>query len=325
LSEQQIGEIHKRQSKQQNRKEDVKHAPLQNQWIESFFTGGVKHAVLSWLEKTLSSEGELRALWRVPFLQGPNRESGNVVYEWLHNNLRQELRGSFDGLVWQDWMVLAGLLRGTLIRIADETYHSKSEAAKDEHWPTPTLLATLMHDTQQNGSTLQKIREDLSVLGVPLRAWLIEHRERLYNCFGYETYEPVFDQMFLDRIAVGMWDLSLRIFGSGRFSYDELASEVREPAVNIVRRGVRRLAIVTRGMCDGKWEKVGPSGAGEFDRICQLSNNKSTSEDPPDPIWAGEHFWKWNRRMDTKRREPILSDVRKRIADLQSPTPQVTW
>ena len=153
----------------------------------------------------------------------------NVTATWSPRGYSKQL---FRKLGFFDWCVVMGLLHTEL--------HLENKANDTEIWPHSSLLAILMHDTSENYESLETIRNDLAVLGVPLQGWLLEHREHLYNHYGLETYEPIFDHHFLKRIVEAMWKMSVGIFGCSRFTYEELASQAREPNVTRVRCAVQK-------------------------------------------------------------------------------------
>lgn len=142
---------------------------------------------------------------------------------------------------------------------------------RDDRWAwTPgMILALVMGDVRKNAEVLGRIRQHLMAMGLPLLAWLIEHKEHLYNALGQETYEPVLDTAYLSRVAEAMWKLSSRIFGSSYFPYEALADRLRDPDLYRVRAAVRRLSIVTR-----------------YDKRSKGAQIRS-------PIWYGDNSWRW--------------------------------
>jgi hypothetical protein len=136
-------------------------------------------------------------------------------------------------------------------------------------WTQGMILALVMGDVRKNAEVLKRIRQHLMAMGLPLLAWLIEHKEHLYNPLGQETCEPVLDAAYLRRVAEAMWKLSSRIFGSSYFTYEALADRLRDPDLYRVRLGVRRLCIVTRYEWHGTAAQV----------RC--------------PIWYGDRSWRW--------------------------------
>lgn len=140
-------------------------------------------------------------------------------------------------------------------------------------WHLQMLASMVMGNLRENVESLEQERTTLAAMGMPLHAWLIDYREHLYNYKGEETYEPIFHTDYLCSVANGMWRLSTEIFGSNTFSYNNLASTVREPDIERVKMAVRRIGIVTRDMC--------PQG------IDQRTWRKGA-------IWVGDSGWKWN-------------------------------
>lgn len=209
-----------------------------------------------------------------------NCNAPSILWEWLTpidaacSLIEHQLRGNGDAFGVPDdakdrlglanWLVVLGLFRAKLER-------PPSRVEDREWWPLRSMLAALMGDVRANTVCLRDIRCDLATIGIPLAAWLIEHREHLYTFMGYETYEPIFDKAFLSRVADGMWDLSSSVFACERFTYDELASQVWETDVDKVRRAVRRISVITR--------------------------NRLRRPGCPDLIWAGAHDWRWQHRV----------------------------
>jgi len=152
------------------------------------------------------------------------------------------------------WLVAREILRAE---------HPNREGA----WPSELLLAIILGDTWKNNNEIDPTKIVLSAAGVPVKAWLIEHDERLYNAWGRETYEPLFDQEYLRRTLRAMWKLSTSVFAHSAFSYETLASEMRDPDVERVRRAVRRLSIICTSPFRNKHGR--------------------------NPFWVGKDHWRW--------------------------------
>jgi len=165
------------------------------------------------------------------------------------------------------------------------------EKGRDDRWAwTPgMILALVMGNVRENAEVLGRIRQHLMAMGLPLLAWLIEHKEHLYNALGQETCEPVLDAAYLSRVAEAMWKLSSRIFGSSYFSYEALADRLRDPDLYRVRLAVRRLSIVTRYEERGKGAQI------------------------RSPIWYGDNSWRWEVRRTTQPCEFMSLDEVERV------------
>jgi hypothetical protein len=129
---------------------------------------------------------------------------------------------------------------------AGDSGSGASQAQRMRPWKREMLLAVLMSNTRENVEALRPIRETLAAMGIPIRDWLLEFKEHLYNAEGKETCEPVFFKDYLKEIALSMWRLSTEVFGHNIMTYESLAAQMREPDVNKIRRAVRRLDILTR-------------------------------------------------------------------------------
>jgi hypothetical protein len=81
---------------------------------------------------------------------------------------------------------------------------------------------------RENCEMLPEIRELLAANGIYLAAWVVERKEHLYNNLGHETYEPIFDRNYLERVAKGMWKLSGQVFGVSQFSYEDLGAYIAD-------------------------------------------------------------------------------------------------
>ncbi len=101
--------------------------------------------------------------------------------------------------------------------------------------PETFPIAIVMADTRKNSATLAEIRETLADGGIHLDAWVTERDGHLYNWRGREVFEPIFDKMYLKRLAKGMFRLSGRVFGQSHFSYDDLGAEIGDPSTERVR------------------------------------------------------------------------------------------
>lgn len=117
--------------------------------------------------------------------------------------------------------------------------------ATSASWPLDLLLSIILCNTRENNAALRAIRRTLWTLGLPIKAWLIEWKEHLFNQFGLETHEPIFTNQELLRVAEAMILLTTRGLGQGNFRYETLAAEIREPSIAKTRRLVRRLATLT--------------------------------------------------------------------------------
>jgi hypothetical protein len=146
----------------------------------------------------------------------------------------------------------------------------KEKGNENKSWNEKILLAVVMANVADNSSALRMIRNHLISMSLPVRAWLIKHEDHLYNEYGQETYEPIFNGDYLCRVAECMWKLSTQIFGSSYFTYENLAALVREPDVKKVKVAAQRIAIITS------------------------NSNDTVTDSPESAIWVGDLNWKWN-------------------------------
>jgi hypothetical protein len=154
-----------------------------------------------------------------------------------------------------------------------------------------TDLALIVDKLEKHSNALSEMRLQLSASGLPIRAWLLEHKARLYDAKGKPTYEPALSMQYLQRVADAMWTLSTRVFGEGVFSYDELADYVREPVTERVRRAAYRVH-------------------------CEVT--KTTTRHM---LWLGRDSWRWLPEKD----RPYASIIPEAVATaLKGLTPPLT-
>jgi len=189
--------------------------------------------------------------------------------------------GPFDPIDW--------LIARRRIQVKRKKEQGTAEAnaagesqAKATTWPRLKILAVIVGDVLANAIALARVRDNLAAMGLPLRAWVLEGHERLFNHWGEETYEPVFSRDYLLRLATSMWDLSTRVFGRSLFTYENLADAICEPDVGRVRTAVHRIA---RVMWDVTQEGCDWQGA----------------------LWAGDTHWRWNAGSLPKQQTTRLS------------------
>jgi hypothetical protein len=117
-------------------------------------------------------------------------------------------------------------------------------------WTEENLQCVTAGNVRENAIMLRDMRLHLEIIGLPLRAWLLERDEHLYTYYGIETYEPVLSRELIVRVAEALWSLCASMYGGHPITYETLAAQVREPDVQRVSVAVRRLGICTRH--DGK-------------------------------------------------------------------------
>jgi hypothetical protein len=160
-------------------------------------------------------------------------------------------------------------------------------------WTSNKMLAMILGDIVENNLALSKIKEFLSENGITINAWVIDYQDHLYNTEGEETFEPIFSSNYLERVAKSMLKLSSSIINPGMFSYETLASDLRDPKIDRIKTAVRRIGIIFQE------EKI---------------------------LWAGRDNWKWlydgeKNKNGNKHKsiEEIESEFSKKIRNLPSP------
>jgi hypothetical protein len=228
----------------------------------------IAQALKSWLELKEGDNG---------ILDEPVRLAAELFPQQEHVGLQR-----FDAIHWL-------IARRMVYAEMDESVTKKAFV-----WPELVTVAVAMADTTRNASGLGAVGELLGAFGMPLRTWLIEVHDHLFNGWGQETYEPVFSKGYLCSVVDCMWELSTRVFGVSRMTYQNLADALFDPDVTRVRNAVRRISIATRGLA------ARSDGA----------------------VWAGESHWHWTCKtsMDGKCELVHRDRVRKTIGNLGEPT-----
>lgn len=152
-------------------------------------------------------------------------------------------------------------------------------------WPADYLLAIVLNDIRTNRGFLKNIKEDLYEMGLPIDDWLVEFNSEVYDADGNRVSEPMLPVGLLQRVAAAMWELRLRLFGSGILSYEVLADSLRMENVALVRLAVQRI--------------VGRVPADEFGRKL---------------VAAGASGWCWNVPADGLDQDAGLDQILKAVA-----------
>jgi hypothetical protein len=191
----------------------------------------------------------------------------------------------------------------------------KKQNAKNQSaspWAHEMLLAVLMGNTRENTEALLSIRSTLTAMGIPIRRWLLEYDEHLFNELGEETCEPIFFIDYLIEVAQNMWKLSTEVFGHNEFSYETLAGQMRETNADKIARAVRRLDILVR----------------EDDPNERMQTWVSHDNQPRQSgLWVGQKSWKWEvkqypstKSAFAKCKFATIDSVKERIRMLSEPT-----
>lgn len=162
-------------------------------------------------------------------------------------------------------------------------------------WPPWLLLGMILKDTRENAVAIHPITETLASMGLPVRAWLIEHNDRLYTPAGRQTHEPLLTTKQLEDTAMAMWHLSTTVFGESTFTFGTLSSALRDPDIRRVRRAVRRLGVLTDGSvwCDTttwRWTRTtNGTGACRFLGIDPVLERIRKLGSPRERDWPCDH------------------------------------
>ena len=112
-------------------------------------------------------------------------------------------------------------------------------------------LAKIIESVYSNNKDLEIINNDLSLLGIPIKRWLLECNGILFepeklNDDLYTitmTLEPIINKEYLDEVLNEMIILSNSIFGEEYHSFDQLLNMLKEPieSMNKVKTAVKRI------------------------------------------------------------------------------------
>lgn len=139
----------------------------------------------------------------------------------------------------------------------------ESTAKKDQ----TSLLYVLAKDAMDNEKQIALIKDELNIMGMPVKKWLIECDEHLFqikkrkdqegNTIIDSSYalEPIINLDYCLEVLKGICMLSGGIFARQFFKYSELVNFIREEESNTykVKCAVRRLSLLLKakkGSCD---------------------------------------------------------------------------
>jgi len=172
--------------------------------------------------------------------------------------------------------------------LEERSDHIAEAARKHEGWPRELLLAVILGNCRENADVLRAIRQTLWSVGVPVRAWVVEWKEHLFNELGQETLEPMLSPKELDRILESMVSLATRSPRSAVIPYDTLAAEARESKIAKTRRAVRRIGIVWRND-----RAVDPPKLPKARASSGTGKTGAPSEETPAPmVLVGQEEWR---------------------------------
>jgi hypothetical protein len=174
--------------------------------------------------------------------------SAKTIADLLGEDFRETYRDLVRGVDSRSASALSALPKPVLEEILDRIKHvSTLRNQSPPRWPRDILLALILGNCRENARALESISEILWSMGLPLRAWLVERQEHLYNELGWETHEPAFSKDELRWTLECMHNLNTRIPpGYGTFSYEALAAEAHEPNLEKTKRMVKRICVLSR-------------------------------------------------------------------------------
>lgn len=278
-------------------------ALLGNKGLNTFLTESQTRRNLRDLENLLQTE-------LGPVLGSERRSSKPAVshlqglWSWNKSPARGAKPDTLLADISERTPLLHWLLALDLFRLVKaESSQRVSRGAGSVLLPAKATLAIILGNMRENCEILAEITEPLATSGILVAAWLIERKEHLYNHRGCETFEPLFHKEYLLEVARGMWDLSCQVFGTSRFSYQELASHVGDPSIERVKRAVRRIAILAA--------QLPLPGLGADER------------DGEGAVWAGTTRWEWRVvRREGRCHFVPFKDVEPFLQRLEAPDEQ---
>jgi hypothetical protein len=161
-----------------------------------------------------------------------NQKHGNFFNRkgYYDENLKIE---NSEFLLYTEWAIING------------TFLNAKTKSK-EIIPIELILPMIFGSVRSCNQNLLSKYKYLYRIGIPIKTWLINFEEHLFNYYGEETFEPIFTKEYLKDLAQTMWKLSTRIFGRSFFTYEMLGSALNENDITKVKLGVKRLEIISR-------------------------------------------------------------------------------
>lgn len=123
-----------------------------------------------------------------------------------------------------------------------------------------SVLYITASDVIKNEKDIAKIRDELNIMGIPVKKWLIECDEQLFSVYKEKdedgnnvissvyALEPIINLDYCLEVLKGICTLSGGIFAQRFFQYSELVNFIREEErkTNKVRCAVRRLSLLLK-------------------------------------------------------------------------------
>lgn len=140
------------------------------------------------------------------------------------------------------------------------TYVSKNAQPGYMKRPYTSVLYDIANDVLGNEKAVSLIKDELNVMGIPVKKWLIECDEHLFQVYrdtdtegnsiinSVYALEPIINLDYCMEVLKGICLLAGGIFGEQYFPYSELVNFIREEDSKTykVRCAVRRLSLLLK-------------------------------------------------------------------------------
>lgn len=191
-------------------------------------------------------------------------------------------------------------LQGNIILRGDlPAYLSKRIKDDNGKSATESVLYTVANDVMTNERKIALVRDELNIMGIPVKKWLIECDEHLISVYEekdrYTSEKPVINSVYalepiinLDyclEVLKGICSLSGGIFARQFFQYSELVNFIREEERKTykVKCAVRRLSLLLKA--GNVFDYVIYYDENNWSFYCQKNERPVNSQDQKDAVY----------------------------------------
>lgn len=147
------------------------------------------------------------------------------------------------------------MLYGDLYKYLSDLKVSSRQSRLEKKAKNSTLY-TIAKNVMENNQEIMLIKDELNIMGMPIKKWLIECDEHLFRIFEDEhgnlnsayALEPIINLDYCLEVLKGICILSGGIFARQYFRYVELVNFIREEEKNTYKTicAVRRLSLLLK-------------------------------------------------------------------------------
>lgn len=184
-------------------------------------------------------------------------------------------------------------------RLSGDLYHYLSDVKNGgrQSWlekkaKNPTLY-NIARNVIENNQEIMLIKDELNIMGIPIKKWLIECDEHLFRIYEDEqgnlnsayALEPIINLDYCLEVLKGICILSGGIFARQYFRYGELVNFIREEEKNTYKTkcAVRRLSLLLKASKNDNYMIYYDENNWSFS--CQCKKNAANGEDQKEIIY----------------------------------------